>query len=65
MGNGSVNTFLLLGSRYLIMQQSDYSNGNGVSAWSVQRSFLEDNGGDSVSSVWESVKRGLEPQAEE
>jgi hypothetical protein len=30
LGNGSVNTFLLLGSRFLIMQQLDYNNGNGV-----------------------------------
>jgi hypothetical protein len=30
LGNGSVNTFPLLGSRFLIMQQLDYNNGNGV-----------------------------------
>jgi hypothetical protein len=28
MGNGSVNTFLLLGSTFLIMQQLDYNIGN-------------------------------------
>jgi hypothetical protein len=30
LGNGSVNTFSLLGSRFLIMQQLDYNNGNGM-----------------------------------
>jgi hypothetical protein len=30
LGNSSVNTFPLLGSRFLIMQQLDYNNGNGV-----------------------------------
>jgi hypothetical protein len=30
LGNGSVNSFPLLGSRFLIMQQLDYNNGNGV-----------------------------------
>jgi hypothetical protein len=28
LGNGSENTFLLLGSKFLIMQQLDYNNGN-------------------------------------
>jgi hypothetical protein len=32
-----------------------------VSTWSVQRSYLEDNRCDTVSSVRESVERGLEP----
>jgi hypothetical protein len=31
----------------------------GVSMWSVSRSSLEDTWGDPMSSVWESVKRGL------
>jgi hypothetical protein len=39
LGNGSVNTFPLLGSRLLIMQQLDYNNGNLVFlcglCWSV------------------------------
>jgi hypothetical protein len=46
LGNGSVNTFPLLDSRFLIMQQFDYNNGT------------------AVFSTW-SVKRGLEPEAEE
>jgi hypothetical protein len=38
--NGSVNTFPLLGSRFLIMQQLDYNNGRVVfSTWSVPRGF--------------------------
>jgi hypothetical protein len=38
LGNGSVNTFRLLGSRFLIMQQLDYNNGTGMfSMWSVPR----------------------------
>jgi hypothetical protein len=36
LGNGSVNTFPLLVSRYLIMQQLDYNTGRTVfSTWSV------------------------------
>jgi hypothetical protein len=31
LGNGSVNTFPLLSSRFLIMQQSGYNNGRAVS----------------------------------
>jgi hypothetical protein len=30
MGNGSVNTFPLLGSRFLIMQKLSYNNGDEV-----------------------------------
>jgi hypothetical protein len=30
LGNDSINTFPLLGSRFLIMQQLDYNNGKGV-----------------------------------
>jgi hypothetical protein len=38
LGNGSVNTFPLLGSRFLIMQQLDYNSGRAVfTAWSVPR----------------------------
>jgi hypothetical protein len=37
----------------------------GVSTWSVPRSYLEGDCGDPVSSVRESVKRGLEPDADE
>jgi hypothetical protein len=37
LGHGSVNTFPFLGTRPLIMQQLDYSNGRAVfSMWSVQ-----------------------------
>jgi hypothetical protein len=40
MGNGSVNTFLLLGSRFIIMQQLDFNNGVAVfSMWSVLNSY--------------------------
>jgi hypothetical protein len=40
LGNGSVNTFPLLGSRFLIMQQLDYNSGRAVfSTWSVPRSY--------------------------
>jgi hypothetical protein len=39
-GNGSVNTFPLLGSRLLIMQQLDYNNGRAVfSTLSVPRCY--------------------------
>jgi hypothetical protein len=40
LGNSWVNTFPLLGSRFLIMQQLDYNNGNEVfSMWSVLRCY--------------------------
>jgi ribose 1,5-bisphosphokinase PhnN len=56
LGNGSVNTFPLLGRRFLIMQQLDYNNGRAVlSTWSVPRGYERD----------ESVKRGLERKAKE
>jgi hypothetical protein len=42
LGNGSVNTFPLLGSRFLIMQQLDYNNGNGVfSMWIVPKCYKQ------------------------
>jgi hypothetical protein len=57
--------FPLLGSKALIMQQMDYNNGRVVfSMRSVPRCYK----GQSqlrVSSVRESVKRGLEPEGEE
>jgi hypothetical protein len=65
LGNGSVNTYPLLGSRFLIMQQLDYNNGKSVfSMWSVPRCYKRGTRS-VVSSVQESVKRGLEPEAEE
>jgi hypothetical protein len=43
LGNGSVNTFPLLSSRFLIMQQLDYNIGKAVfSTWSVLRGYKED-----------------------
>jgi hypothetical protein len=57
LGNGSVNTFPLLGSRFLIMQQLDYNN---------RRDVISKGQGQLVdSSVWESVKTGFGLEAEE
>jgi hypothetical protein len=43
LGNGSVNTVPLLGSRLLIMQQLGYNNGRALfSTWSVQRGYKLD-----------------------
>jgi hypothetical protein len=53
-GNGSVNTFLLLGSNFLIMQQLDYNN-----VISKGQSQLR------MSSVREAIKREHGPEAEE
>jgi hypothetical protein len=59
LGNGSANTFPLLGVRFLIIQQLDYNNGRAVfSVWSVSRSYKQGTKL-AVSSVRESVKRGL------
>jgi hypothetical protein len=41
LGNGSVNTFPLLCSRFLIMQQLDCNNGDVFSAWSVPRCYKQ------------------------
>jgi hypothetical protein len=42
LGIGSVNTFPLLGSTFLIMQQLDYNNGNGVfSMWSIAKCYKQ------------------------
>jgi hypothetical protein len=43
----------------------DASRQRGVSTWSMQRSYLEDNWGDPVSSLQESVRKRFEPEAEE
>jgi hypothetical protein len=64
LGSGSVNTFPFLGSRDLILQQLDYNEKAVIPMWSVLRCYKQ--GTKSVdSSVWESMKRGLEPEAEE
>jgi hypothetical protein len=43
LGNGSVNTFPLLGSRFLIMQQLDYNTRRTVfSTWSVSIGYKRD-----------------------
>jgi hypothetical protein len=40
MGNGSVNTFPLVGIRFLIRQQLDYKSGRAVfSMWPVPRCY--------------------------
>jgi hypothetical protein len=64
LGSGSVNTFPLPGSRFLIMQQLDFNNGRAVS-YVVRAEWLQtrDKVRPSqlrVSSVQESVKEGLE-----
>jgi hypothetical protein len=41
--NGLVNTFLLLGSRFLIMEQLDYNSGRAVfSMWPMLRGYNQD-----------------------
>jgi hypothetical protein len=43
LGSVSVNMFLLLGTRYLIMQHFDYNNGRDVfSTWSVPGGYKRD-----------------------
>jgi hypothetical protein len=42
LGTGSVNTFSLLGSRFLIMRQLDHNNGRVVFiVWSVARCYKQ------------------------
>jgi hypothetical protein len=41
LGNGSVNTFPLLGSRFLTMQHLDFKNGEMFSTWSVTRCYKQ------------------------
>jgi hypothetical protein len=61
MGNSSVNMFPLLGSTFLIMQQLDYSNGNGVFLHGPSRDVISKGQSQLlVTSVQESVKRGPE-----
>jgi hypothetical protein len=65
LGNGSVNTFPMLDIRFLIMQKLGYKNGRAVfSTWSVPRCYKQGTRLD-LSSVRESVKRGLESEAED
>jgi hypothetical protein len=66
LGNGSANTFPLLGNSFLIMQQLGYNNGRAVFfTWSVPRGYKRDEVWRVVSSVRESVEKGLEPEAKE
>jgi hypothetical protein len=70
LGNGSINTFLFLGGRFLIMQQLDYNNRRAVfSMWSMLRCCKQGtrsvNSQLKASSARESAKRGLDPEAEE
>jgi hypothetical protein len=60
LGNDSVNTFPLLGSRFIIIQKLDYNKGTTVSStWSVPKCYKQ--GTKSVkNSALEFVKRGLE-----
>jgi hypothetical protein len=62
LGNGSVHTFQ---QQRIDAQQWRYCWKWCVPAWSVPRSYKDNNWGDQVSSVRESVRRGLEPEAEE
>jgi hypothetical protein len=58
--------FPMLGSRFLIMQQLDYNNGRSMfSKWSLPRCYKQGISQFIVSSVRESVKRGLKPEADE
>jgi hypothetical protein len=61
MGNSSINMFLLLGSRFLIIQLLDYNNGNGVFLHGLCKVVIST--GQSqwiVNSAREAVKRGPE-----
>jgi hypothetical protein len=61
LGNGSVNTFPLLGSRFLIMQQLDYNSGNRVFLRGPCRDVISNGENQSLgSSVREAVNRGPE-----
>jgi hypothetical protein len=65
LNNSLVNTFPLLGSTLLIMQQLDYNSGRTVfSMWSVPRCYKQGTKLE-LSFVRESVKKELEPEAEE
>jgi hypothetical protein len=59
LGNSSINMFPLLGSRFLITQELDYNNGNGVflcgPCWAV---ISKEQSQWITSSAWEAVKRG-------
>jgi hypothetical protein len=64
LGNGSVNTFQLLGSSFLIMQQLDYNNGRAVFYVVRVEMSQASKKVNLVSSVRETVNKGLEPEAE-
>jgi hypothetical protein len=65
LGSSSVNMFPLLGSRFLIVQQLGYNNGNGVFLQCPYQDVISKGQSQLiVSFVWESVKRRLEPEAE-
>jgi hypothetical protein len=63
LGNGWVNIFPLLGSRFLIMQQLDYNSGRAVySMWSVPRCYSEErtrNGGRRITTVRSCCQRSV------
>jgi hypothetical protein len=66
VGNGQVNTFLLLHSRFLVMQQLDYNNGKAVFVCGPCQDDISKGQNQLIGcSVWESVNTGLEPEAEE
>jgi hypothetical protein len=61
LGNGYVNTFPLLGSRLLTMQNLDYNNGNGAFLRGPCRDVISNGQGQTqLSSVREAVKRGTD-----
>jgi hypothetical protein len=65
LDNGLVHTSPLLGSRFLIIQQLDYNSGRPVSStWYVPICYKQGTRSFD-SSVRESVKKGLEAEAEE
>jgi hypothetical protein len=59
--NSWVNTFMLIGSRFLIMQQLNYNNGNRVFLCGLCQDIISKGQSQlRVSSVWRSVKKGPE-----
>jgi hypothetical protein len=62
LGNGSLNTCPLLGSRFLIMQQLDYNSERAIFSMVLLSGYKQDEVWSLVHSefVQESVKRGFE-----